>query len=153
MERRNSKTIWIIATVVVAALLGVVAYVLTMNRQTASTTTTNTTQQKTTEQQPEAPAADATQGSQAVTITFTDEGFATKNYTVSAGKEVKVENNSSMQLQFSSDDHPTHTEETELNLAVLAPGESASFTPTKVGAWSFHDHLHDQYTGVLTVTE
>jgi len=152
MERRNSKTIWIIATVVVAALLGVVAYVLTMNRQTASTTT-NTTQQKTTEQQPEVPTADATQGSQAVTITFTDEGFATKNYTVSAGKEVKVENNSLMQLQFSSDDHPTHTEETELNLAVLAPGQSASFTPTKVGAWSFHDHLHDQYTGVLTVTE
>jgi len=150
MERRNSKTIWIIATVVVAALLGVIAYAVTMNR-TKTDDTALKAQDNSNQQEINKP--DTTENTKAVTISFTDQGFAAKSYTVKVGDEVKVENNSSMQLQFSSDDHPTHTEETELNLKVLAAGESVSFIATKVGTWGFHDHLHSQYTGELMVTE
>lgn len=154
MEQRNNRTVWVIATVVIAALLGVVAYALTMNRSktddTALKAEDNSSQQKTDESNT---ATNKDQNNAAATISFTDKGFAAQNYTVKSGNEVKVENNSSMQLQFSSNNHPTHTEETELNLKVLAPGESVNFTPTKVGTWGFHDHLHSQYTGELTVTE
>lgn len=84
-------------------------------------------------------------------ITFTDDGFDKAEYTSKAGQAVTVKNASSMNLQFSSDDHPTHRDHPELNEGVLAPGESAKFTPKGAGTYGFHDHLHDQYTGVLTV--
>lgn len=85
------------------------------------------------------------------TITFTDDGFTPSTTTVSKGAVVEVVNNSSSDVQFSSDDHPTHTEETELNLKVLTPGESATFTATKTGTWGYHDHLDDKFTGTLIV--
>ncbi|MDB5177846.1 MAG: hypothetical protein JWO61_229, partial [Candidatus Saccharibacteria bacterium] len=42
-------------------------------------------------------------------------------------------------------------EDPEINMSELAPGESGTFTPTTKGSHDFHDHLHDQYTGILVV--
>ena len=85
------------------------------------------------------------------TIIFTDDGFAPSDYTVKANQPVTVTNNSSMDLEFSSNNHPTHHEQSELNMSVLRPGESGTFTPTKPGTWGFHDHLHDEFVGKLVV--
>jgi len=88
-----------------------------------------------------------------ITIVYTDNGFQSPTYKVAKGEVVTVTNKSTGDLQFSSGNHPTHLEEPELNMNVLAPGESAKFTPTKIGTWIFHDHLHSERTGTLRVTE
>lgn len=95
----------------------------------------------------------ADESSEAVTIVFTDNGFSPRDYTAKAGQTILVINDSASDLQFSSDDHPTHRLHEEMNLRILAPGESASFTITKTGRLGFHDHIRDQFTGQITVSE
>jgi len=84
-------------------------------------------------------------------VIFTDDGFNPSSYTSREGEAVTVRNDSSMELQFSSADHPTHQDTPEFNLPVLGPGESATFTPNGTGTFGFHDHINSQYTGTLTV--
>lgn len=91
--------------------------------------------------------------SEEATITFTDSGFSPSTLTVKPGTRVTVVNSSSRSVQFSSDDHPTHTEDPEINMDVLAPGERGSFTVKTVGTHGFHDHLDDSKVGTLVVTE
>ena len=88
-----------------------------------------------------------------VVITYTNDGFTPTEPMVKKGGTVTVRNNSSRDLQFSSDPHPAHTGEAELNLPRLAPGKSTSFTVTRTGSFGFHDHLAEQYTGTLMVME
>lgn len=87
------------------------------------------------------------------TITATDDGFTPSNVTVKKGQSVKVVNNSSSSIEFSSADHPTHLQDPELNMSTLKPGESGTVTPGSVGKHGFHDHLHADHTGSITVTE
>jgi hypothetical protein len=84
-------------------------------------------------------------------IVFTDDGFDPLKYVSKEGEAVTVRNDSSMDLQFSSADHPTHLEHPEFNMEVLSPGESGTFTPESIGTFEFHDHLNSQFTGTLTV--
>ena len=87
------------------------------------------------------------------TITFTDSGFTPNKLTVKKGTVVTVKNTSSKSVQFSSDDHPTHREDPEINLKTLAAGESATFTAQTVGTHGYHDHINDELVGTLVVTE
>ncbi len=87
----------------------------------------------------------------AVTINYTNAGFPSETFMVKAGGTVTVKNNSDHDLEFSSGSHPTHTDEPELNMDVLRPGESGSFKVTKVGTWSFHNHLKEHDAGSLMV--
>lgn len=86
-------------------------------------------------------------------ITFTDDGFSPSMLTVKKGTVVTVKNESSTSVQFSSDDHPTHRLDPEINMSTLAPGKSGTFTAETVGTHGFHDHINDQFTGTLVVTE
>jgi len=86
------------------------------------------------------------------TITYTNNGFSPQASVVKQGATVTVKNGSSEGLQFSSDDHPTHTKEPELNLKTLAPGQTGMFIVTKSGKWGYHNHLNDTMVGTLTVT-
>jgi hypothetical protein len=147
----------VLGLVLVLAAAGVAAYlVMGPKTQPVVTDSTDTSlnsasdDDTTTKDEKDTTDADTTDMTM---ITFTDSGFTPREYTVKVGQPVMVMNNSSGQLQFSSDDHPTHTEQSELNLPVLEPGTDTTFTPTQVGTWGFHDHLHDQYTGVLKVVE
>lgn len=154
MEQKgnSNKIVWVVVALVAVALFGAAIYAVAANRSTYKTEQNGKAESTTTNQSPQTNTQDKTDTS-VVRINFTDAGFAPANYTAKAGQVVEVKNASTMQLQFSSNDHPTHTEETELNLKVLAPGETATFTPTKVGTWGFHDHIHDEFTGQLTVTQ
>lgn len=154
----SDKRVIIGVGIILVLLLAGIGYALTQ-KQTDNPKSENvqdqtgsqsTTQQPTQSQNPEQSNDGAAAG---VTITFKDSGFEPQSYSTKKGMLVTVKNESSMDLQFSSDDHPTHKKETELNLNVLAPGESATFTPTRVGTWGFHDHLNSQLTGTLIVTE
>ncbi|MBC7764688.1 cupredoxin domain-containing protein [Microbacteriaceae bacterium] len=155
MNQKSNKTvIWILLTVVGIVLVAGVVYATTRPETTASPVTPApalTTAEETT-----APATDTsatTPASTGTTISFTDSGFSPTSYTAKAGSTITIKNNSKMNLEFSSDDHPAHTKNTELNMGTQKPGESVTFTVTKAGTWGFHDHLHDEYTGTLVVTE
>ena len=107
-------------------------------------------QTQTTQTQDEATPETTEEG---ITIVFTDDGFEEDSYTVKAGQTVTVKNNSSVEVEFSSDEHPTHTDNPELNMEDLQPGQEQTFTPNNPGTWGIHDHKHAQFTTSLTVTE
>jgi plastocyanin len=88
-----------------------------------------------------------------VDVVFTDNGFEKDKYTVKSGETLLIKNDSSDTLQFSSDDHPTHRLNGELNAPAIGPGETTELTPEKVGTYGIHDHIHSQFTTVVEVTE
>lgn len=149
----NNKLVFaIIGVVVLLVALGV----FFMRPDDSGQTTTQTNETSTNSQQAAENTAQDTeeeteQPAETVTITYTDNGFSPENYTVKSGTKVVVKNNSSNDLQFSSDDHPTHRENPELNTQTIGPGEIAEFTPKTTGTWGFHDHLNDSHTGTLMV--
>ncbi|HCR56087.1 TPA: hypothetical protein DIV49_03870 [Candidatus Saccharibacteria bacterium] len=152
MEENNSNSIKFVVLMVAAVLLIVVGGLAWMvfgqkdsdadDAGSSSTTSKTSTSDTDTE---------SVVAAESVEIIFTDDGFEKSVYGVKSGGEVTVKNNSSGDLQFSSDDHPTHLDDTELNLDVLAAGESTTFSPETTGTWGVHDHLHDQFTTTLVV--
>lgn len=85
------------------------------------------------------------------TITYTNDGFSPVSLTVKAGTTVTIKNDSSRSLQFSSNPHPDHTNEPELNLDNLSPGKSTTFQASEPGSYGFHNHLNEDHTGTLIV--
>lgn len=88
-----------------------------------------------------------------VEIIYTDEGFSPQSLSVKKNTVIKIVNHSSGPLEFSSDDHPTHLKDPELNMSTLPSGESGTVEVTKPGTWGFHNHLKSRDGGSLTVTE
>ena len=85
------------------------------------------------------------------TITYTDDGFGPSTLTVKVGTKVTIKNDSSSDLEFSSDDHPTHTKDPEINTEAIGPGETTTITPTTKGTHGYHNHLNPSDTGTLVV--
>ena len=143
-ENNSRKAVIIVVAVVLLAVAALVAILLLTPKDNPgpSNTSNSTTQNTSTEKQ-----------AGVALITFTDEGFSPAMLTVKKGTVVTVENKSTNSVQFSSDDHPAHTDNTEMNMSVLAPGESGTFTAETVGTHGFHDHIDDSKTGTLVVTE
>lgn len=84
-------------------------------------------------------------------ITYTDDGFSPTILTVAAGETVTIVNESGEQLNFSSDQHPIHNDNPELNRDVLSPGESDNFVVSEPGSWGYHNHLNPDKTGTIVV--
>lgn len=147
----NKKVVSIAVIVLLVAGIAAWALVGKNDSQTNSSENNETTpldqQTGTSDAQSEA----GQEASQEAVITFTNDGFSPKSLTVKAGTVVTVKNESSTNVQFSSDDHPSHRLNTEMNLRVLGPGERATFTATTVGTHGYHDHIQDEYTGTLVV--
>jgi plastocyanin len=89
---------------------------------------------------------------QNATITYTNDGFQPSTLTVKKGTTVTVINTSTRDVEFSSGPHPIHNEDPEINLDVLKPGQKGSFVAKTTGTHGFHDHIHDDITGTLIVT-
>lgn len=143
-QRKSSKSALIAAAVVLVAGIGLAVYALN-----SGTTKNNQATEQRKATTPEAKSSKAVVGS--TVITFTDKGFDKSTYTAKAGEAVTVKNASSNDLQFSSGEHPTHREHPELNMDILAPGESGTVLPAGKGTYSFHDHIEPQFTGTLIV--
>jgi len=138
----------IIGIGILILLGGGAVYLLTQDKDDTTVTSTSASEEK---KVASTEASQAPVANTGVVITFTNNGFDKSQYTVRAGAVVTVKNESDMNMQFSSDDHPTHREDPELNMEVLSPGESGTFTANTTGTHGFHDHINDQYTGILEV--
>ena len=139
-----------IGVIILLLVVGGAAVVFGMSKQ--ATQKTNTVNQVSDKNPALMPASTADQNkTPAATITYTDDGLSPAKTTVKSGEVVKVVNNSSQSLEFSSDPHPVHTKDTDLNQQVLAPGQSQVFTVTKKGTFGYHDHLNATKTGTITI--
>jgi plastocyanin len=87
----------------------------------------------------------------ASTITYDGSNFDISSATIKSGDRVKIVNDSQTALEFDSDPHPVHTDNKELNVDNVKPGESKTFTITKTGTWGFHNHLNASQRGSITV--
>lgn len=148
METTNTRRDFIIGAVILTlALAGLVLYVLQTQQ-----TSTNKERSDVSPNVAQTSDQDAPAPSDRMAITYTNAGFEPHDITVKKGTVITVTNSSSHSVQFSSNDHPAHTENTEMNMATLAPGESDSYTASRTGTWGFHDHIDESKTGTVTVT-
>jgi len=138
---------WIITVVVVvlAAIGGAIA--LSGGDSNNNSTTTGTSSQPATSNSGQ-PASDQSSGA---TITYSDNGFSPATLTVKAGTKVTIKNTSSRDMQFDSDPHPAHTDDPELNVGIVSPGQSMTFTVTTTGTHGYHNHLNPSDTGTIVV--
>ncbi len=95
--------------------------------------------------------AESTVKDAAVTIIYTDSGFSSSKINVNVGDVVAVKNQSSNSMQFSSNPHPIHTGNKELNQQTIPAGGSLTFTVTVKGSHGFHNHLTPSHNGILVV--
>lgn len=146
----KKATIWVIVLLILVAAGGAWAYFATKPSETAGDAKTDTS---TNNESNTPPVNDETGQETAATITATDDGFTPDTVTIKKGQSIKVVNNSSSSIEFSSADHPTHLQDPELNMSELAPGESGTITPENVGTHGYHDHLHATHTGKIVVIE
>lgn len=148
--KSNKSWVAIFALLLVVTGLGATAYALLSksDKEPDTNTTTSVNQDTTT---PDVDGAVEQVEADLPTIVFTDDGFAQSEYRFAEGTAIRVENQSSMDMQFSSNDHPAHRENPELNMALLGAGESGTITPPGKGTYGFHDHINDQYTGTLII--
>jgi plastocyanin len=148
----QSKAPLVIGIIVLLAVLGGIG-VFALNSQQTKAPSSASNQSEVTTGSTEADNQAAPNPSERMTITFTDEGFSPEEITVKKGTVVTVKNESSKMVQFSSDEHPSHRDNTEMNLMTLSPGETDSYTATAVGTWKYHDHIDESKTGTVVVTE
>lgn len=130
-----SKSIKIIIAAVAIVIIGAVAYVAFYSKPTA------------------APASSTTNKNVpvAATITYSDSGFSPASTTVKSGQIVAITNNASTGLQFESNPHPAHTDDTDLNVGSVSSGETKTFTVTNKGTFGFHDHFNPSKTANITI--
>src|SRR3990167_2826378 len=85
-------------------------------------------------------------------IHITDEAFNPNSLTINQGDTVSFENFGKNDHWPASNIHPTHDIYPEFDpTKELKSGESWSFKFEKAGEWRFHDHLHPELTGTITV--
>jgi hypothetical protein len=80
----------------------------------------------------------------AATINILPSGVSPKVLTVSVGSRVNFSNQSSLNIEVSSDPHPIHTDCPPLNVGVVSPGrtgQTGAFNSART--CSYHDHGRD----------
>ena len=87
----------------------------------------------------------------AAVITFDGNSFSPASMTVKSGATITIKNTSADDLQMDSNPHPVHTDDTDLNVGEVAPGQSATFTVTKKGIFGYHNHLDPGVGGKITI--
>jgi plastocyanin len=149
-----NKTL-IIVLVVVILIIG--AFFLFGNKSTAPTVqdtqqTPNTTNNNVT------PAPSVTQTTttgntkNAVTVTYTDNGFSPQTITIKKGDIVTFVNKSSIGMWVASNPHPVHTDYPGFDeKAAVGNGGSWSFTFDVVGTHGYHNHKNPSTLGTVVV--
>ena len=85
------------------------------------------------------------------TITFDGSHFSPATLIVKSGTTVTIKNTSSNDLRMNSNPHPIHTDDADLNVGLVAAGQSKTFIVTKLGSFGFHDHLDPSIQGRITI--
>lgn len=146
----NKAIIAVVAVVLIAAG-GALALMSGKSDDTAKEPSSSTTAPESTANTTESATEGSNEAAKEDTITYNNDGFSPSSLSAKAGSQVTVKNASSRSLQFDSDPHPQHTDNPELNIGIIAPGDSKSFTVTTTGSHGFHNHLNASDTGTLTV--
>lgn len=157
----SKKLVGATAIIVALAIVLAATYMLTrpavtpdVNPETTAEQENNDTDTNTGTNDPAKTSPEAeTEEAETTTITATNQGFMPAMLTVKKGTAIRIVNNSDSPIEFSSDNHPSHRENPEMNMSTLEPGSEGTVTVTAVGEHGFHDHLNASHTGVLTVTE
>lgn len=87
----------------------------------------------------------------AATITYTGQGFEPDLDAVNAHDAVRIRNRSIRILRFVSDPYLEQTDNPELNVGEIKPGESKTFYLSQIGRWGYHNALDPSETGTLIV--
>jgi len=88
-----------------------------------------------------------------VVVTLTDNGFVPKP-TVKVGTIVTFVNESSGAMWVASDPHPAHTILPTFDAKTgVEKGGTYEYTFTKVGTWTYHNHMNPSLKGTVVVTE
>lgn len=134
----------LIAIVVVAIIAGVAVLIMPKNQGSQQTSSSEISGDNNRDS--------STPEEADVTVTYDGSSFSLSATSVKSGGTVKVMNTSSNKnLEFESDPHPAHTNNSELNAGAIQPGKSVIFTLEKKGKWGFHNHLNFNQKGELTV--
>ena len=89
-----------------------------------------------------------------VVVTFTDKGFSPSPMKVKVGTTVTFVNESSSGMWVASDPHPTHTLLLGFDeLTSVGKGGTYEYTFTKIGTWTYHNHLTPTVKGTVIVTK
>lgn len=102
-----------------------------------------------------------------VTVSYSANGFSPKSVTVKVGQTVTWTNSSGGPMWVATDVHPSHTDYDGSSRTThctsgytgptpfdeCAPGNSYSFTFTKVGTWPYHNHAGAEDQGQVIVTQ
>lgn len=133
-----SKGLKLITALVIVAIIAVVAIVVTGRDTGEDTTATNTD-------------GSSESADDVVTITYDGTSFSPAEVRVESGGTVKFVNESDTTIEPSSDNHPTHEANPEINFGEIEPGESSSVSVSEEGSWEYHDHLNPDNTGMIIV--
>lgn len=86
-----------------------------------------------------------------LTITYTGSGFEPDRSILAPNNQIRIHNRSQRLLEFVSDPIKTQSNNPELNVGQLKPGESKTFYVSQKGTWGYHNALDIGETGVLIV--
>ena len=151
----NRAGLWIGLIIAVLAVGGLAYWALTGDTADTMTETNTTSNNPSSQLQIGAKETDSDTpaSTQTATIVFTNNGFEPNSITVKKGTVVTIKNESDNDVEFSSDNHPSHLTNREMNTDTLAAGTSTTYTANTVGTFGFHDHIDDSKTGTVVVTE
>ncbi len=96
-------------------------------------------------------------------VTYDGKNFSPTNVTIAKGGTVTFTDIAGSKMWVAADPHPSHTNYDNTTRAQhcatgatasfdqCAPSASYTFTFSKVGAWSYHDHMNAVAEGMITV--
>lgn len=115
------------------------------------------------ERAPILPGAQAPGG--VVQVMYTPEGFSPKEISIKQGVTVTFLDRDGGGMWVASDDHPEHAgyagtpkekhcpDASGLSFDQCSKGIMYSFTFQKTGIWKYHNHVHPEAGGAITVTQ
>ncbi len=150
---RKSNLAIVVVIVVVLVALGAFIFGKSSKPKTSSSSTTNSSSASSNATPTNTSNSPSSTGSQSTAnvITYNGSSFNPAKLTVKSGDSVTIKNTSSKDVQFDSNPHPLHTDDQDLNVGVVAGGQSQTFTVTKKGTFGYHNHLDSSQTGMLVI--
>ena len=97
-------------------------------------------------------SADTASGTGKTTaVTYTSSGLSPSEVMLKAGDSLKIINDTNEEIEPSSNPHPVHTDNPELNFGDIEAGESKTVTLTTKGTWGYHNHYHKDHGATIVV--
>jgi plastocyanin len=85
-------------------------------------------------------------------VNYSNKCYSPSTITIKKNEAVIFTNNSNRDMWPASDNHPSHSLYPEFDATgSISPGDTYTFTFTKIGTWGYHDHEKPSCTGTITV--